>query len=146
MYMGATDGKAPKAWALLRFWVSIRSYKKQPVKKIWGRILGLVWLKFAVAPLPVFVSYMKRLSVFYPLLLQPSFPCVAYHSGKPIKFSLNLSQRYTYRVLQTIQMKLILSCVQAERAVSGSDKTALKFKYEIHRYNLVYGAVYKLEK
>ena len=42
-------GKAPKAWALPRFWVSMRSYKKQLVKKIWGRILGLAWLKFAVA-------------------------------------------------------------------------------------------------
>ena len=38
---GATAGKAPKAWALPRFWVSIRSYKKQPVEKIWSRILGL---------------------------------------------------------------------------------------------------------
>ena len=37
----------------------------------------------------------------------------------------------TYRVLQTIQMKLILLCVWAERAVLGSAKTALKFKYEI---------------
>ena len=36
-----------------RFWVSLRSYKKQPVKKIWGRILGLVWLKFAVASLRI---------------------------------------------------------------------------------------------
>ena len=51
MYRAATAGKAPKAWALPRFWVSIRSYKKQPVKKIWGRILGLAWLKFAVAAL-----------------------------------------------------------------------------------------------
>ena len=41
------------------------------------------------------------------------------------------SQRYTYRVLQTIQMKLILLCVWAELAVLGSTKTALKFKYEI---------------
>ena len=41
------------------------------------------------------------------------------------------SQRYTYRVLQTIQMKLILLCVCAEPAVLGSTKTALKFKYEI---------------
>ena len=41
------------------------------------------------------------------------------------------SQRYTYRVLQTIQMKLILLCVWAEPAVLGSTKTALKFKYEI---------------
>ena len=40
-------------------------------------------------------------------------------------------QRYTYRVLQTIQMKLILLCVWAEAAVLGSTKTALKFKYEI---------------
>ena len=40
-------------------------------------------------------------------------------------------QRYTYRVLQTIQMKLILLCVWAELAILGSAKTALKFKYEI---------------
>ena len=40
-------------------------------------------------------------------------------------------QRYTYKVLQTIQMKLILLCVWAEPAVFGSTKTALKFKYEI---------------
>ena len=40
-------------------------------------------------------------------------------------------QRYTYRVLQTIQMKLIRLCVWAEPAVLGSAKTALKFKYEI---------------
>ena len=49
-------------------------------------------------------------------------------------FSMVLStsmQRYTYRVLQTIQMKLILLCVRAEPAVLGSTKTALKFKYEI---------------
>ena len=38
-------------------------------------------------------------------------------------------QRYT--VLQTIQMKLMLLCVWAERAVLDSTKTALKFKYEI---------------
>ena len=40
-------------------------------------------------------------------------------------------QRYTYRVLQTIQMKLILLWVWAERAVLGSTKTALKLKYKI---------------
>ena len=44
---------------------------------------------------------------------------------------LNLNERYTYRVLQTIQMKFILLCVWAEPAVLGSTKTALKFKYEI---------------
>ena len=57
---GATADKAPKAWALPRFWVSIRSYKKQPVKKIWGRILGLVWLKFAVAALTKGLSQHDR--------------------------------------------------------------------------------------
>ena len=40
-------------------------------------------------------------------------------------------QRYTYRVLQTIQMKVILLSVWAEGAVLGRAKTALKFKYEI---------------
>ena len=39
--------------------------------------------------------------------------------------------RDIHRVLQTIQMKLILLCVWAEPAVLGSTKTALKFKYEI---------------
>ena len=34
----ATTGKAPKAWALPWFWVSIRSFKEKPVKNIWGRI------------------------------------------------------------------------------------------------------------
>ena len=40
-------------------------------------------------------------------------------------------QRYTYRVLQTIQMKSMLLCFWAEQAVMGSAKAALKFKYEI---------------
>ena len=37
----------------------------------------------------------------------------------------------TYKVPQTMQMKLILLCAWAEPAVLGSTKTALKFKYEI---------------
>ena len=48
-----------------------------------------------------------------------------------LSFFSSLNQRYTYRVLQTIQIELILSCVWAELAVLGSAKTALKFKYEI---------------
>ena len=43
----------------------------------------------------------------------------------------SFDQRYTYRVLQTIQMKRILFCVLAGWAVLGSTKTGLKFKYEI---------------
>ena len=44
---------------------------------------------------------------------------------------LSQGQRYTYRVLQTIQMEVILLCVWAEPAVLGSAKTALEFKYKI---------------
>ena len=59
-------------------------------------------------------------------------------------------QRYTYRVLQTIQIKLILLCVWAEPAILESAKTALKFKYDIQMcqqiYNSMFGAGYKLEK
>ena len=47
----ATTGKAGKIWSLRRFWVSIRSYKKQLVKKFLGRILNLALLKFAVVAL-----------------------------------------------------------------------------------------------
>ena len=43
-----------------------------------------------------------------------------------------LNQRYTHRVLQIIQLKLILLCVWAERAVLGSAKlfynSYIKFK------------------
>ena len=49
----ATSAKAAKVWSLPRFWVSISSYKKQPVKKLWCRILDPAWLKFAVAVLRI---------------------------------------------------------------------------------------------
>ena len=45
--------------------------------------------------------------------------------------NLRFGQSYTYRVLQTIQMELILFSVCAEPAFLGCTKTALKFKYEI---------------
>ena len=56
-----------------------------------------------------------------------------WHRKNPIRTPLIYceGQRYTYRVLQTIQTKLILLCVWAEPAVLGSTKTALKIKYEI---------------
>ena len=53
------------------------------------------------------------------------------HSLKMLSFFRGGGQRYTYRVLQTIQMKLIFLCVWAERAILGIAKTALKFKYEV---------------
>ena len=53
--------------------------------------------------------------------------------SKYIKYiwDLESSQRYIYRVLQTIQMKVMLLQVWAEGAVFGRAKTALKYKYEI---------------
>ena len=50
-------GKEGKVWSLSRFSVSIRSYVKQRDKKILGRILHLVWLKFAVAALTFEVGF-----------------------------------------------------------------------------------------
>ena len=45
---------------------------------------------------------------------------------------LTILQRYAYRVLQTIEMKLILLCFLAEPDGMGTiAKTALKFKHEI---------------
>ena len=57
----------------------------------------------------------------------------------------NWNQRYTYRVLQTSQMKLILSCVWAGQAVLGGNKTALKFMYEIQIGQHIHNSMYKLE-
>ena len=57
--------------------------------------------------------------------------CVRLFNKFEFSMDLDLRQRYTYRVLQTIQMKLIILCVWAERAVLGSAKTVLKFKYKI---------------
>jgi hypothetical protein len=56
---------------------------------------------------------------------------VSYFLGGFFRFPWT-DQRYTlYRVLQTIQIKLIFLFVWAEPAILDSAKTALKFKYEI---------------
>ena len=46
-------------------------------------------------------------------------------------YHFDYNQKYTYRLLQTIQMRLLLLFVLAEPSVLVSAKTALKFKYEI---------------
>ena len=61
----------------------------------------------------------------FSLILFCKDPEIVYNQG------LINSQRYTNRVLQTIQMILILLWVWAEQAVLGRAKTALKFMYEI---------------
>ena len=74
---------------------------------------------------------------YLPILLNNEYVHSAFsrkkHQSISVTVDSGLTQRYTYRVLQTIQMKLILLCVwsRAELAVLGSTKTALKFKYEI---------------
>ena len=70
------------------------------------------------------ISHQGQRKVF-PLFIAQSF------DQATISFRSGGIQKYTYRVLQTIQMKLILLCVWAEPAVFGSTKTALEFKYEI---------------
>jgi hypothetical protein len=70
----------------------------------------------SIAKLPFF-------ALFYLLLTH----CVS-RTKDCTKKEVEGGQRYTYRVPQTIQMKLILLSVWAERAVLGSAKTALKFK------------------
>ena len=52
------------------------------------------------------------------------------YSVSSISEHCKFTQRYTYRVLQTIQMKLILVSDWAVLVVLGSTKTALKFKYD----------------
>ena len=44
-------------------------------------------------------------------------------------------QRYTYRVLQTIQMQIKLLCVWAEWAILGSVKTAFYYKRPLDFYD-----------
>ena len=53
------------------------------------------------------------------------------YNVRHVDLDITKRQRYTHKVLQTIQMKLILLCVWAEQAVLGSAKNYLKFKYEI---------------
>ena len=62
-FRAATADKAGKVWSLPRFWVSIRTYKKQPVKKCWGRILDLAWLRFAVAALQSLFTLDSKLAI-----------------------------------------------------------------------------------
>ena len=52
------------------------------------------------------------------------------HSVGPdfLNDKIDQNQRYTYRVRQTIHMKLILLWVWAEQAVLGRAKTALKIQ------------------
>ena len=49
---GAIAGKAAKAWALPRFWVTVNPISTRGADYAHHSTMGLVWLKFAVAPLP----------------------------------------------------------------------------------------------
>ena len=81
-----------------------------------------------------FIKCVKYIKLHYKSLIKTALISGNEEDVKiPLSFGLYRGprQRYTYRVLQTIQMKLLLLCVWAEQAVLGSSKTALKFKYEI---------------
>ena len=74
---------------------------------------------------------LQRNTLLIGVKFEENVECVVSASIFPWFFFWSFYQRYTYRVLQTIQMKLILLCIWAEPAILGSTKTALKFKYEI---------------
>ena len=77
----------------------------------------LITILFALQPTSQLVHIAPNMLIFSKIFIK-----LFYQAG---------DQRYTYRVLQTIQIKLILLCVWAEHAILGSAKTALRFKYEI---------------
>ena len=83
-------------------------------------------------PLSHTVSYGPIVPIFCKgLHLKPFYGREGEKREEKVEKSEALHQRYTYRVLQTIQMKIIFLCVSEEPAIFGSTKTALKLKYEI---------------
>ena len=83
-------------------------------------------------PLSHTVSYGPIVPIFCKgLHLKPFYGREGEKREEKMEKSEALHQRYTYRVLQTIQVKVILLCVWAERAISGSAEIGLKLKYEI---------------
>ena len=102
--------------------------------KNWNNISAkLVW-KCSAGSEIILPIVKRRIMKLYPcIMLMPSNVTYAKWSSQVCDFGFFSKNwyGYTYRVIQTIQMKLVLLCVWAERAVLGSAKTALKFKYEI---------------
>ena len=90
-----------------------------------GALFG--WSSFWFVPFLVCALFGSCSIWFVPFLFHTLFGSCSFW----FVLFLVCAQRYTYRVLQTIQMKVILLQVWAEGAVLGRAKTALKFKYEI---------------
>ena len=84
---------------------------------IWTKHFRLLWFIHSVR--------MCKSSV---ILYDPLLEIVWTHCDGISYTIAHYTHRYTYRVLQTIQMKLILLSAWAEPVVLGSTKTALKFK------------------
>jgi hypothetical protein len=59
MFRAATATKASKAWALPKFWVTVNPISTRGADYAHHSTMGLVWLKFAVAPL-MFVLVMFK--------------------------------------------------------------------------------------
>jgi hypothetical protein len=119
-WLNAINSEIDALWRMLHMNIFYDTYDFMKVGNyIMHRYLFLSNSSFAILPVNQF-----QVSKFLP----PSVTLRWQWSSLIVSW---ISQRYTYRVLQTIQMKLTLLCVWAERAVLGSAKTALKFKYEI---------------
>ena len=99
---------------------------------IYSYVKKLCNLRFSWEKL-VFLHEEREIQVQNWKVLALYWKCILLHQWmtESIFFTLGQNQRYIHRVLQTIQTKLILLWVWAERAVLGRAKIALKFKYEI---------------
>ena len=136
---------------LINWYASIKKMRKIPMifdwqNWLWKSKCGTFWRLVTAPILKIWYFFCERWNLgknllnFVPLPWKLDNPyCILLNCnvGKdkcPPNFvsknNLSSCQRYTYRVLQTIQMKLIF-WVWVEPAVLGSSKTALKLKYEI---------------
>ena len=125
------------------FWAKIGSHQKSitPTPRSWCiwyiEVCSVLWIcsnKKAYKRTPpffIFPWYLSNICQKH-LFVEERITNISFLSQEQLYLlPLQRIQRCTYRVLQTIQMKLMILCIWAERAILNRAKTALKFKYEI---------------
>ena len=98
---------------------------KRSVKKAWCKSLQVRWSRW---------SAIFQNSWLWQAWKETNYPSFQAKFGKYVidSYVFVVSQRYTYRVFQTIETKLILICVWAERAVLGTAKTAWEITQDLN--------------
>ena len=95
----ATAGKHPRAWALLRFWVSLRFYNKQPDKKLGSRIFGVLNLaSFLPSNFPCLFSTVYTANVYRDLWFPIGFSAISMEKGCKSKLILLKRKKNGYVV------------------------------------------------